>query len=60
MIECKRLIIGEVGTREREEGRLKVGRSERFRTTWAAMKVEGTTMLGTKMEAEALIYLFLS
>ena len=58
MIRYMRPIISEVG--KREGGGLKVGRSERFRTTWAAMKVEGTTMLGTKMEAEALIYLFLS
>ena len=38
MIECMRLIIGEVGTRERERGGLKIGRSERSRTIWAAVK----------------------
>ena len=38
MIECMRLIIGEVGTRERERGGLKTGRSERSRTIWAAVK----------------------
>ena len=38
MIECMRLIIGEVGTRERERERLKIGRSERSRTIWAAVK----------------------
>ena len=38
MMECMRLIIGEVGTREREGGGLKVGRSERSRTTWTAVK----------------------
>ena len=38
MIECMRLIIGEVGTREREREGLKIGRSERSRTIWAAVK----------------------
>ena len=52
-MECIRLIIGEVGTRERGGG-LKVGRSERYRTTWTAMK---TAMLRTKMKAAALLLL---
>ena len=38
MIECMRLIIGEVGTSEREREGLKIGRSERSRTIWAAVK----------------------
>ena len=38
MIEYMRLIIGEVGTREREREGLKIGRSERSRTIWAAVK----------------------
>ena len=40
MIECMRLIIAKMGTRERERERLKVGRSEKSRTriTWAAVK----------------------
>ena len=37
VIRCMRLIIGDVGTRERR-GELKVGRSERSRTSWTAVK----------------------
>ena len=38
MVECMRLIIGEVGMREREREGLKIGGSERSRTIWAAVK----------------------
>ena len=38
MMEHERLIIGEVGTRERGGGGLKAGRSGGYRATWAAVK----------------------
>ena len=48
MIECMRLIIGEVGTREREREGLKVGRSERSRTQQSNLGGrEGTAVLGS-------------
>ena len=55
MIECMRLIIGEVGTREREREGLKIGRSERSRIQNDLGGREGTAVLGTKMEAAALL-----
>ena len=56
MIECMRLIIGEVGTREREREGLKIGRSGRSCEIQNDLGGrEGTAMLGTKMEAAALL-----
>ena len=44
MMECMRLIIGEVGTREREGGGLKIGRSGRSRTFFKRIfRGEGAT-----------------
>ncbi len=53
MIEYMSLIIGEIGRDERERGGgLKAGRSEIQNDMGGR---EGTAMLGTKMEAEALL-----
>ena len=53
MMKYVRLIISKVGTRER--GGLKVGRSDRSRTTWAAVKGPQPILGRTKMEAAALL-----
>ena len=58
MMECMRLIIGEVGTRERERGGTEGRLIREIQNDLDGR--EGTAMLGTKMEAAASLCVVLS